>query len=498
MNKLLFTLILLIPVGGLNSASGSCEFSSELTGTTIEVSRVDEENRCTLIFETMSLRTVLTEITNQMGIELEGFEGLKRTILVSANLRERPLRQALEYLLGSVDLRYTLRTNALTIRDANDRDIERPQLLQIASAAYFRAQARFPGHKRAPGARINQGILERERGNWIGALEHYQEIRENYSDSDEALEAIYLAGRMHLKLEQWSEASLTFRELINLRTKHEFRVEGMKGFARSLIELGDEETALHTLAIIDKGFLATEVKDRRERLLLRAEALTATDKNIDCLRILESLQSSALEEHELAKVHELRARAFDGLDMPAEAGRSWLLFVETAEGSERDAAIIKATELALASNDELAVLFISSTVTSPDLRQAITPYIREANVRMGLSNLGSLDSLNSEERLSLAERHINVQRYDDADLALAPILDDRDELPDNLRSRFVLAWTSVLENTVNYKSALDFLSEERPYIEQIDNRKPLDIRAAAIFERNGLPEKAVDAFRGNY
>ena len=469
-----------------------------IDGPTIELSRVEGENRCTLIFEDMSLRAVLSEVTSQLGIELEGFNGVQRNVLVTADLRNRQLRESLEYLLGSVGLRYTLRTTALTVLEFDDAEIPRSQHLQLASAAYFRAQNRFPGHELAPQARINQGRIERERKNWVGALEHYQEVRENYATSVKVPEAIYFAGLMHIMLDEWSEASLTFRELINMQDEHDFRVEGMKGLTRSLIELRDEDTALHTLDIINKRFPATASGDRRERLFLRADALAGVDDFISCLRILEKLQSSALNEVELLKVHELRARSFEGLDLHSEAGRSWLLFAQGALGAEKQAALIKAAQLALESGDELAVLFIGSTVESDELRESIAPFIREANVRMGLSNLGSLESLNSEERITLAERHIGVQRYDDAELALTDVLSKRDELPGNLRFRFAIAWTSVLENTGTYEEAIAFLSSERPFTEKLSDRGQLDIRAAAIFERNGFPEKGIAAFGGNY
>jgi len=467
-------------------------------GPTIELKRIDGVNHCTLIFEDMSLRAVLNEITSQLGIELEGFNGVERNVLVTADLRERSLRESLEYLLGSVGLRYTLRTTALTVLENDDSEVPRAQLLQLASAAYFRAQKRFPGHELAPQARLNQGRIERERKNWVGALEHYQEVRENYATSNKIPEAIYFAGLMHLMLSEWSEASLTFRELINMQDEDEFRVEGMKGFTRSLIELRDEDTALHTLDIINKSYPATNSIDRRERLFLRADALAGVDDYINCLRILEKLQSSALSVVELLKVHELRARSFEGLDMPSEAGRSWLLFAQGAVGDEKQAALITASRLALDAGDELAVLFIGSTVETEELREAIAPFMREANVRMGLSNLGSLDSLNAEERITLAERHIGVQRYDDAELALSDVLTEREELPNNLRYRFSLAWTSVLENSGTYREAIEFLSSERPFIDKLDDRRQLDIRAADIYERNGFPEKGIAAFGGNY
>ncbi|MFT5284037.1 MAG: tetratricopeptide (TPR) repeat protein [Planctomycetota bacterium] len=464
----------------------------------IEITRVDGVSLSTIVVNDYSLRQLLTEVTKQLGLELEGFQDIDRNALVSADLRNRKLRQSLEFILGSVGLRYTMRSNALTVIKDQYDSLPKNQLLQVASAAFFRAQREYPGHPLAADARISQGRIEEIRDNWVGALEHYQEVRASYATSPRLAEAIYGAGRMNLQMRQWSESSLIYRELINLQTNHDFRSQGLKGLTRCLIELKDFDTALHTLSVLEKSFPGADIEDRRERLFLHSDALLGVGDSVESLRILEKLQGSGLEGEQLQMVHKHRARAFESLEMTSEAGRAWLLYAQEATGQERTSAMVKAAQLALRAGDELAVLFIAFKVDSEETEEALAPYILEATERMGLPTTGDLEDLTGEERIDLAEEHIQAERYAAAKLALVDLLVMREGLPNNLRLRLVIGWSTILGEFADYQAVITFLSQERPFIEKISDRSQLDIRAADVLEQNGFIEDAIKAFEGDY
>ena len=109
----------------------------------IEVERIGSDVLCTLVVEGESIRSVLGELAAKLDVELFGFEGVQRTALVTADLRRRPVRQALEFVLGSVGLRAQLRSDSLTVVEDGPISDNRGELLQIASAAYLRAQTHY-------------------------------------------------------------------------------------------------------------------------------------------------------------------------------------------------------------------------------------------------------------------------------------------------------------------------------------------------------------------
>ena len=354
----------------------------------VSIEVIDGDPLCTVVVEDESIRRVLNELAGYLEVQLLGFDGVQRTALVTTDLRRRPVRQVLEFLLGSVGLRAQLRADTLTVVEDKPLAIDRGTLLQIASANYLRAQTLFPGHPLAASARISQGRLEELRENWTGAMEHYHTVAENYSTSEECAESLFRAGLMNERMSQWPEANLLFRQLVNLPAVHDFEALGRVELARCLIRTQDYSNAIHLLKVLSDRFPPRNIDDARTRDLLGAEALIGTDDYIQALRKLERLENSGLDREDRLTVHSLRAAALEGLEMRSEAGRAWLIYAKDVSGAEHSRAIEKAVRLAWAEQDDLSVLFAAGHANDPVLDTLLAPFINAARENLGLPHNG--------------------------------------------------------------------------------------------------------------
>ena len=72
----------------------------------------------------------------------------------------------------------------------------------------------------------------------------------------------------------------------------------------------------------------------------------------------------------------------EGLGMTGEAGRAWLIYARGAELPDHAEAIERAVRLGLEGSDELAVIFAAAQARTPELRERLVPYVREARRRL--------------------------------------------------------------------------------------------------------------------
>lgn len=467
-------------------------------GRSVTVENVDGEFLCTIVVQDEGLRRVLDELCSALAIDLEGFDGTKRAALVTADLRQQPLDRALEFVLGSVGLRGRLRTGALVVSEDGFDSATRAELLRFAAASYLQAHAAHPDHALAPHARVQQGRIEEERGNWNAALEHYQVVAEDYATSPVMAEALYRSGLIHERLSQWGTASLVFRQLINLDVSHSYAGRGRGELARCLVRLGDYATALGALDLLDDRYPADTARERLERRLLRAETMLGRGEHVECLRILERLESSGLASEERLAAQALRARAFEGLEMPSEAARAWILHARGTTGSDHANAIERAIQLALAEDDELGVLFAVSQARTSELRRELAPYEARARAQLGLVAALSPDELSIKEKLDLADEESTSGDPERVMQLLEPLFAGRGALAGDLRVRLVGLWASALHALSGAEEALAFLREERAATADPAELRRLDVLAAGLLEGDGRFDDAVRAYEGSY
>lgn len=469
-------------------------------GRVISVELVDGEPRCTIVVEGESLRTVLEELCRPMRWSLEGFEGAQRGAIVSADLRDQPLARALEYLLGSVGLRARLRSTGIAVGEDPARGASPEDLDRLASVAYFEALSDHPGHALAPHARLQLGALEERRGNGAGALEHYLAVPRDYGTSPEVPDALFRAGTLRERMGDWAEASLLFRQLLNVNAAHAFEATARQELARCLVRMDNAGPALNLLAVLDERFPPQSTAEAVDRRMVLAEARLGAGQHVEALRALERIDGADLAADRAAWLHRLRAAAFEGLGMTHEAGRAWLVYADATAGAERDRAIERAASLAAEEGDDLALLFACAQA-GDELRGRLAALERRARESLGLAvpATAATQRVSSiKEKLDLAEGELASGKADLALRAIAPVFAERDQLTGDLRIRFDLLWARALAAAEGVCPALGFLRGEREQLEGQAERRKLDVLAASLLEAENRWEEAVGAYEGRY
>lgn len=440
------------------------------------------------------LSRILDLIARRTGRRVEGADELDPGALITVELDRRPLEQVLEYVTGTAGSGFELRTDAVVVKDAGAASDA--ELMSAATAAWVRAAARFPTHPLAAGALLAQGELAELRGELGQAREHYENLLESYPGAAEVAEATLRSGRLLERQGLWSEASLRFRALSRLETSGAYGSIARLELARCSTELGDPQSALHLLGALDASDPTDDPLERTARQLARADALNALERSMEALRALDEIDLGA-EPLARQQAMRARARALDGVGLPAEAARAWLFYGGEAQGSERVLALREAARLALAADDELGVLFVCREAERFGLSDELGPWGHQARVLLGLDS-DAPSGGDVQNRLESAEAMLERGEASQAAVVLEPLFLARGALDPTSALRLLLAWADALAQRFDVEQALRVLAEERDSFEEARARSAVDAFAARLLERQGLYERAIDAYEGRY
>lgn len=461
---------------------------------TLAVETVDGRQWWSVSADDAPLSVVLDQIARRSGRRLEGTDAIDEGALVTIELVRRPLPQVLEYLTGTAGADFELRSDSIVLSSTADASTE--ALMNEASAAWVRSLTRFPGHAQAPAARLAQGELAEARGDLSVARDHYETLVENYPAAEEVPEATLRSGLVLERLGQWSEASLRFRTLASLEGGAPYNVVSRLELARCSIELGDPQSGLHLVRALDANYPTTDADETATRELVRAQALIALERPMEALRAIEPLESS-LSPAMRREAMRLRAQALDGVGLPADAARAWLFYGGEAGGEERVLALREAARLSLAADDELGVLFVCREAERFGLVEELGSYWHRARVRLGLEQEEPTGG-DVAMRLKSAEELLERDEVRQASTLLEPIFLARGALSPQNRLRVVLAWADSIERRFDVDQALRLLAQERTSFEDARSRAAVDASAARLLEREGLFDRAIEAYEGRY
>ncbi len=462
----------------------------------VEAESIDGARWWTVRGKDVPLDRLLLQVARKAGFRLEGLLAAQHDALVSVDLRRRPLDQVLEVVLGSLGLAHDFEADRLIVMPA-DAGSTSEELLDAATAAWSRAANRFPTHPRAVAARLAQGEIAELRGLLVAADDLYRSVITTFPGSSEAAEALLRSGRIHERLGEWSEASMRFRELASLPGHDEFHAPARLELARCLLELGNPESARFLLDTLDSEYPTADGVEQTERLLVRAQVPNALGRPMEALRLLDA---SARALDPLAGQHMLRVRAqsLEGVGMPGEAGRAWLLFADKAGAAERTRALEEAARLALVSGDELGVLFIHKEA-EPEARTArMLGYWHEARQRLGLEARHSAGAADVVERIEAGEDLLESGEAQRAATLFEALLALRGTLDEEPSARITAGWARCLEARGDLEAAIDVLRRARPEYATLEARRRLDLAAAGLFEKHERFDLSVEAYRGIY
>jgi tetratricopeptide (TPR) repeat protein len=483
MNGLLASLALALGAGAADDARHQ-----------VRAVRVDGDWRCSVFAERAPLRDVLTGLARECGVVLEGFEHVSRTALVDADLRDRPVQQALDYVLGSVGLRVEPRVGTWRIAASPRAPVAPERLRQEAMDAVARALLDFPDHPSAADGLWSQGLLELELGRPEAAGERFDELVRRFPDSARLPEALLRSGLALVELRRFEDAADRFTDLLRLDVAHGFEAAARLELARCSVGRGDARGALVVLDALDELEPAESDAQRRARGLIRARALVESERASECLLHLDAVDALHPAGAESLAASELRARALEAVGLPADAARAWLFFAEGSTGSERTIGLRHAARLALESGEELAVLFIARMAEDGRDSDELALLAQQARERLLLPVSPREATLG--QRLERGEELLAAGRLSEARDALAVLGLSRAQLDDEQRARFALAYGRALVETDGVAEAVGVLRELLPELADPEARRAVYLLAGDALDAAGRTEEAIAAWQG--
>jgi len=469
--------------------------SSEGERYQVRAAQVDGDWRCSLYADRAPLHEVLGALARQCGVALEGFERISRTALVDADLRDRPVRQVLEYVLGSVGLCLDSRVGAWHVREAARAPATADELREQALSAYVAAQHDFPDHPAGARALLSQGEIELARGHLAAAHECFDGVVAGFPQALEVAEALLRAGRTLAQLGEWEQAAGRFAELLRLEIQHPYEASARLALARCMVELGSSERALTMLDALDSAQPASGPGEVSERQVVRARALIASAKHQAALDLLANLEAQALEHVLYLETLELSAQALEGAGRPGDAARRWLLYGEEVEGSEHTIALRHAARLALEAGDEVAVLFIHELAVADGVEGETSPQVQEARERLGLATERPATAT-AALRLDQAEELLAQGRIREALEVVAGLERSGLASAGPARLRLVLAKARALAGVQGVDAALFALRDAVPTLDDPQARRAIYLVAGELLEEAGRVDEAIEAYQG--
>ena len=437
---------------------------------------------------------LLREIGRAADRELYGLEHLSRSTLVTVELERRPLEQVLEFLLGSLGLRFELQGRTV-IRVIGDGPESITEHIDVATASWMRASRRFPDHPAAPEARLAIGELAEARGLLGAARTNYLTLVEDYPRAAVVGEAYMRAGRISASMGQWGEAAQYFRTLANMTERPEYAATARLEWARSMIAQGDAQSALYVVNALETEYPANDVTETTARRLVKARAYNELARYMEALQEIDQADGDFDSFGAWEALH-IRAVALEGVGLPAEAARAWLLYAREAKGEDRKLAYTEAARLSLTAEDELAVLFIVQQSELSESGADLESFERTARERLGLAIEG--EAASTEDRIHRAEQWLEEGDPSSAGAVFQSLFLGRGALPEDLGARVCVGWARCLEAQGGLAPAIELLREVRPEFTEAEARQRIDLGAASLFESNQRFDDAIEAYQGNY
>jgi len=494
-------LALLVALAGA-SAAATDRCAAQNAGAlhcAVSIETQDGQPRCTLSAEGVPVNHVLLEIGKRTGLAIEGLDPARRTALVSAELRDRPLDEVLEIVLGSVGLAAELRPGALRVVGDELALQSTERLQERALLAYARACILAPAHELGANARMRQAEIERARGNPGAALAHYDELLQRFRLSPLANEALLQSAIACQELGQWAQASLRLRQLAQAVPAGPMNEEARVRLADCSIELGDPQRAALLIEALSAEVAPKDEHASAMRLLVLARA-RAAERNYDAaLNCLALLRPAELEAAGRGRWCHALAVALEGAGHTAEAGRAWLMYSRELYGSAQTIALENAARLALASGDDLGAVFAAEEIT-PALRSAaLEESARIARERLGLAKDEQpiAGSSTIERQLEMVAGWLTTGRHAQAADVLAA-LEATQPLDEPQRARCAVYAARAAAHTHGLEQALALLRTRRPQMLVLASRIELDLAAAELLEHAARYEEAALAYEGRY
>jgi hypothetical protein len=515
------------PLEAIDNLAGLRPVANDPLPLVVEVLRDEDGTEyATVVGTNVSIRSVLERVAKSTERLLWGFGEDERGLtapLVTVELRDRPLTEVVEYMLGTAGLVGEIDANVINVRTDTTSE-NRDALLSRALAGYSRASYRFPNHELAASARLAQGAIEELRGLDQAALSHYQLLIDAHSTSSLVLEAHMRSGALLQGQGQWARAIEEYRRVTELTpsdldetTSGEaprgdllvgtdgatiedyFRAAHLE-IARCNLELGHADWAIQMLNVLERKHPAATRQGIVDRRILRARCYLEDGKYIESLKVLDELERGFVTRDDMVTMLGLRAHCFDNLDLRPEAARAWVIHAHQVDEPERSASFERAAEHFLVLEDYLGVLFLAENARTLGSSANVRTAERIARSALGLAVAMDEDNSTIPERFEAARVATEREDWTLATQLLSPLFRELEIVPLELRDDVALEWSRTLYATSGINAAIAALRTARKLFErtQPEDTTRLDARAGQLFEQESRFDLALDAYDGKY
>jgi tetratricopeptide (TPR) repeat protein len=459
----------------------------------LTVSEREGERFCTIHADNALLHDVLRDLAEQAHISVDGLDASTRRTLVSVDLRERPLRQAVTFIAGSVGLEAEVRQGILVLRPGLE-DSTDPALLRDAALAVSGATLRdFPDHALAPEALRNQAILDERQGRPASARARYDQLVERYPDCALSTDALFSAGELLMREEAWQDAADRFSELLRSEREHDLEVPARLELAWCIARLGQHERALYMMDALDSIDAAASRSEELRRAQVRVRALAGLGRGDAALKLLDDVDARLTTPADRAESLELRALACAAAGRRGDAARAWLGFAQLCEGPRKELALQEAATHALAANDEVGALFVAQSAHKHGIE--LESVKREARAALTLDD-PTPATTGPATTLERAERLCDGGSTAEALKLLATLQSAAATFDESTRARFARCHVRAVAREVGIDTALTYLREQLALLSEPELRRGLYILAGELLERAGRIDEAIEAYRG--
>lgn len=477
-------------------------FAAPQADSTIELIERDGDQYCNVQAKDVQVHVLMAKLGRELEREVVGFEDVESSPRINVFLRERPIEQAVSYILGSAGLSSKISARRITVGGELPPFPAKEDALRAAEVAFMTTLRRFPNSEDAPLARLELAEIAIDQGRTATAVDHYELLIESYPDHASVQDARMLAGELLVDLAEWTQALPHFEAIANIKLDDKSPAEllpvvaiARRELARCILMRGEPRRAQFMLQGLEHSLPPEDDRDRAERWLLQSRALIELGQSDQALLFLDRamrLGQGIVSEFEGM---DLRARCMDLSGKPVEASLAWLHWSRTQEIDNKRKALVRAAELALTvEGEELAVIFLHKYATDEGCGDALDPYYNEARSRLGLEAV-SFENSTPSTRLDRGEQLVVSGSEVQAANLFKILRRDFWTLPAEDRLRYGLAYAPLLEDE-SVDAALEFLREVVRTLESVENRSRLYLLAAEICERHGRFDEAADAYGG--
>jgi tetratricopeptide (TPR) repeat protein len=450
---------------------------------------------CSISAPRTPLDEIVKQLAHSMNVEVEGLDRISPTALVTVELRDRPVAQVLEWMLGSAGLHATWRTGIIELHELTPASPTPDELRECALTAYTSALRSFPDAAAGATAAFARASIYEHRGDFQQAIASFDSLVRAFPQSAQAPEALIRSARKLAEQGDWAGAGAHYADLLRLTSVGPYTIEARVGFANSLARQGEVRTALRLLSALDISNPAMTRDDLHRRLLIRARCVLGDGNAAAARKLITEAENGGLEPELEAEYFELRALALP-TDAPPEYGASvWMEHAQHATGSARSKAAGEAARLTRLAGDELGALWIDRWAQLNGAGDATMVHAQAAREALGLDTQ-SLSTNAVEDRLARAERLMRARLWADANSAFVALRESAPPMDDASRGRMYVGLARSLDGLDRVDDAISMLREGLELVKDAERRREILVTAATIFEGRQRLDDAIDAYRG--